>query len=125
MNTEKCQRNGDCYKLANNKSCVTVHTNTGNEEWFTSARKCEEDGGRLVWLHDNNIQNFTNHIGPILQSNCTDCQFLWIGLMVSVYNDTSYFWKRTRERKLLLVFTIYPSELQLNKAYTSDTESAF
>ena len=87
----------ECFSIRNNKSCITVTPNTGNSDWYTSSSACETSGGRLLWLHDVNITDFTNnHLLSIINSNCTGCSFLWIGLMHSVYQDNNYFWKRTK-----------------------------
>ena len=97
VTSERCRKGGECIPFSNNESCIIVHQNTANFSWFYSATQCEEDGGRLLWLHDTNVTDFTNGtLRHIMESTCSTCNFFWIGLIKSLYTDNRYFWKGTQ-----------------------------
>ena len=92
-----CQEIPDCIPLADNQTCITVSNSGYHSDFFNPASRCEESGGRLLWLDDVSITDFTHSQLPVLLSKtCKSCSFFWIGLLQSINNDKLYFWKRTK-----------------------------
>lgn len=99
VNARTCGRLTDCFRIRENKSCIRIHHNRGNANWFTSVESCEKAGGRLLWLYDTNITEFMETLDNLTRLECANCQYLWIGLVQSVSQDEKYFWKRTKNGK--------------------------
>ena len=92
-----CQEIPDCIPLADNQTCVTVSNSGYHSDFFNPASRCEGSGGRLLWLDDVSITDFTrNQLQMLLTKTCNSCSFFWIGLLQSISNDKLYFWKRTK-----------------------------
>ena len=87
-----------CLTLGRN-SCVSIESSTGDGSWFTAAKTCESDGGRLLWLYDMNVTEFMTHYFGSFGKQCKNCTFMWIGLIQSTFQDNHFFWKRTTNGK--------------------------
>ena len=86
-------------RFGSRNSCVSIESSTGGGSWFTAAKTCESDGGRLLWLYDMNVTEFMTHDSVVFGNKCKKCTFMWIGLIQSTFQDNNFFWKRTTNGK--------------------------
>ena len=102
IGSDKCNSlQSQCQPISGRNSCFEVVHSNKSSGWFTSAAECESRGGRLLWLNDLNVTQFMKFEADAeMRQVCLNCTYMWIGLMQSVFNDSTFFWKRTQTETL-------------------------